>query len=325
VGAPSAKDKARYQSELAIFCDWILKLDARIDFRVSSRGFGYIMENEGLIDKTEFDIGETIINDARKSGDLPVDICATDQRRVADNVETIHGDVQTHAAGLISGLRNAHLSYFPFSFWEDQEYYVEQSVEKIDLKSLNGPICAEYFIPITNGAAWNDINSRFQMMERFKYWESRGKKCVLLYCGDFDPAGLQISSFLRSNMQDLAEAVGWDPRNLIIDRFGLNYDFIIDQGLTWIPNLKTSGKYSLDDPRHREHKQAYVQNYLRSYGVRKVEANALVTRPEAGRELCRAAINRYVPETAPEEYRRAIAPHREQLRQTVEAMLGGAA
>ena len=73
-------------------------------------------------------------------------------------------------------------------------------VEKIDLKSLFAPLCAEYAIPITNAAGWNDINSRVQIMERFKYWESRGKRCVLLYCGDFDPAGLQISKSINRTL-----------------------------------------------------------------------------------------------------------------------------
>jgi hypothetical protein len=40
--------------------------------------------------------------------------------------------------------------------------------------------------------------------------EAEGKHCVLLYCGDHDPGGLNISEFLRSNMADLAVAVDWN-------------------------------------------------------------------------------------------------------------------
>ena len=59
-----------------------------------------------------------------------------------------------------------------------------------------------------------------------------GRQCVLLYCGDHDPGGLQISGLIRSNLADLSGAVGWSPERLTIDRFGLNHDFIEEQGLT---------------------------------------------------------------------------------------------
>jgi hypothetical protein len=85
--------------------------------------------------------------------------------------------------------------------------------------------------PITNFSGWTDINSRAVMMY-FAYWEGRGKECVLLYCGDHDPGGLHISEFIRSNFADLTGAVGWSPEPLIIERFGLDYDFIVAQGLT---------------------------------------------------------------------------------------------
>jgi hypothetical protein len=209
----------------------------------------------------------------------------------------------------------------PFSFWDDKEYYVEMAVEKIDLKNLFAPVCAEYYVPLTNIVGWGDINQRAAMMERFSEWEAKGKKCVLLYCGDHDPGGLQISDFIQKNMEEMADAVDWYPDNLIIERFGLNADFINAQRLTWIDNLETSSGKRLDDPKHRDHKQRYVQNYLSDYGARKCEANALVVRPQAGRDLCRAAINLYVPPTAPDDYRRALEPERQKVRELIEAIL----
>ena len=46
------------------------------------------------------------------------------------------------------------------------------------------------------------------------------------------------------------------------------------------------------------------------FGARKVEADALVVQPEAGRKLCRDAILRYVPADAPERYARRLAAER---------------
>jgi hypothetical protein len=199
---------------------------------------------------------------------------------------------------------------------------VEMVVEKIDLKNLFAPVCAEYCIPIANNVGWGDLNQRSEMMKRFKYWEEQGKQCVLLYCGDHDPAGLNISKCLKSNLKELENAAGWSPDDLIIDRFGLNYSFIVEQGLSWIDNLETGSKRRLDDRMHPSHNAPYVQNYLRKYGARKVEANALVVREQAAHDLCRAAINQYVDETAPKDYQEALEPNRRELRRMIDTLLG---
>ena len=94
----------------------------------------------------------------------------------------------------------------------------------------------------------------------------------------------------------MSGATGYTPDNLIVDRFGLNFDFIEAEGLSWSENLVTSSGEDLANERHPDHGKPYVQNYLRQFGARKVEANALVVRPEAGRCLCLDAVRRYVPD-----------------------------
>jgi len=134
---------------------------------------------------------------------------------------------------------------------------------------------------------------------------------VLLLCNDHDPGGLHISETMRSNLNDLSAQVGWSPDNLIIDRFGLNADFIEANNLTWID----------DDRRHPDHFKPYVQNYLAAFGARKCEANALVVVPEIGRQLCRDAILRYVDATAPRHYQRRLERARRALRRIINEML----
>jgi hypothetical protein len=172
-------------------------------------------------------------------------------------------------------------------------------------------------VPITNIGGWCDINGRADIMRRFAEWERKGKICVLLYCGDHDPGGLHISDFLRKNFADLTRAVGWNPADLIIDRFGLNADFIKANGLTWIDNLETGSGGDLADPDHRDHKKIYVQDYLKKFGARKCEANALVVRPREGRMLCQEAILRYLPANAIRRYEEQLKAVREKVRTAV--------
>jgi hypothetical protein len=118
-------------------------------------------------------------------------------------------------------------------------------------------------------------------------------------------------------LKELKAATGYDPKDLIIDRFGLNYDFIEANNLTWIDNLiSSSGKdmsksyycynckiqYEEGTLRCRSRncgKKLYVQppfvrDYVAKYGVRKCEANALVVAPEQGRQLAEDAIVKYL-------------------------------
>jgi hypothetical protein len=321
-GRPSVAAEERYQAEVAEFCQKIRETRSRLDFSVSARGWGYILEGEGIITKGDLDGAERLINEYRKDGLLPLDICAVDETRVADCLERIDDTTALEEAECVfDHVRSAHMNWTPFSFWEDLDVYIEIGVEKIDLKNLFKPICKQFRTPITNIKDWYDINARAAMMERFASWEAKGKQCVLLLCGDHDPRGLSISSFMRSNLADLAKTVGWSPENLVIERFGLNYDFIRDQGLLWIDNLETWSGKRLDDPRHPDHWKEYVQGYLRQYGVRRVEANALVVRPEAGRALCGQAILRYVPAEAVEEYEAKLEAARAELADRIDELL----
>jgi hypothetical protein len=325
-GRPSASGEARYQAEVAEFCRTILKINSTLDFRVSSRGWAYILEGKGIITKGDFDAAQRLINDCRKSGDLPLDICSVDSGRSTLNLENIdETSPEEEAEAWVEFVRDsAHKNSTPVRFWDFQSHYVEMAVEKIDLQNLFAPVCKEFHVPLANISGWNDINTWAAMMQRFGDWELEHKRCVLLYCGDHDPGGVHISEFLRKNFNDLTGAVGWSAENLTIHRFGLNFDFIEEQRLTWIDNLETSNGLQLDDPDHHDHKE-YVQDYIERFGARKVEANALVIRPDAGRDLCRSAILKYVSGIGIRQYQRRLAKSRKDMRAAVRRLLNGGA
>ena len=147
-------------------------------------------------------------------------------------------------------------------------------------------------------------------MRRFQEHERRGRRPILLYCGDHDPVGLQIPESLPGHFAKLEKAVGWSPENLTIERFGLKADFIEEHDLIWIDGLLTSSGKDLGDPRHKHHRHDHVQRYIRQFGKRKVEANALVVRPDAGRQLCRDAIVKRLDLDAIAGYEQKLAEKR---------------
>jgi hypothetical protein len=331
-GRQSEEEQRRYQGDLQSFCDRVLQIKCSLDLTPGSRGWCYILEQEAGLKKSDFDKAQALITQCRKDGLLPLDIVTEDGGRVFRNKENLdYEDVKQESKWRIDQLWN---DYYPISFWEDQDYYIQMLVEKVDLLVLFHPVCKEYHIPIANAGGWADVSQRGDMMKRFKKWEWYGKKCVLLYCGDHDPAGLNISETLQKNLEDLSRAAGWYPDDLIIDRFGLNYDFIKTLRLSWIDNLITSRKGSdgkaqdLGDPRHHDHFNSYVQDYKRmmiDYGEvdwkKKCEANALVVRPKEGRELCREAIHKYISKDSINAYEAKLRPHWVKLQKTIMAKL----
>jgi hypothetical protein len=291
---------------------------------------------------------------------LPWDICAEDETRAASELEqedtdtfsptdeaqsiimaayyTYNNAKQTRDAAIEAAeetyanaeaareerITNGHRYYRPWTFWDIQPYYLEMSTEKIDLRNLFKPICDEFGIRIANAKGWNDINSRVKLLRRFAEQSRRGKKCVLLYCGDHDPGGLQISEFLRANLKEVSGAARFwfdNEDDLIIDRFGLNYDFIEANQLSWIENLETSSGESLWDPQRPERSPLYVRNYVEKYGARKVEANALVVAPEAGRQLCRDAIEHYLLDNYAADYRQKLQGVRVEVQAEIQRLL----
>ena len=159
------------------------------------------------------------------------------------------------------------------------------------------------------GKGWADINSRANVVQEVVWARENCLDPVILYCGDHDPVGLQISDQIRSNLRPIAEVLLaeqdiphsyeycrslYDMDDLEIVRFGLNADFIEENDLLWIDGLETSSGKDLADPKHRDHGKPHVQDYLAEFGARKVEANALITRPEAAKQLITDVLDEYI-------------------------------
>lgn len=289
------------EASILAFADELVKIQNQIDFKVSARGWCYQLEQFGLITKAEFDKVEGLINkECRQKGYLPIDFVAEEESRKFSGIEI--PNTSSPLEFIKSFLNDVLIAerYYTPDWWEGEEYYIQMVVEKIDLKSLFSPVCLEYHIPIATSKGWSSMLQRAEYARRFKEAEDKELKCVLLYCGDHDPDGLRISEFLRSNLDDLKDIHwtdgkdGYDPSDLGIDRFGLNYDFIITNNLSWINNLITGSGKNLASPSHPNHYMSYVQDYLTTIGERKCEANALVVAPTQGRLLCKQTIEKYV-------------------------------
>ncbi len=296
------------RSKLADFASELQRISRRIGFKVSARGWCYLLEQSRLCNKDQFDKVEGVINRCRREGLLPVDFVAEEKAREFSGISIpTEGSVKSVLKWMLGDVLTGH-RYFTPDWWGGEDYYVQMLVEKIDLVTLFEDVTRDYHIPIANSKGWSSILQRAEYAKRFREAEQRGLKCVLLYCGDHDPDGLRISDTIRKNLEQVAEVEwengdgGYDPADLEITRFGLNYDFITENGYTWIDNLITGSGKNLASPQHPNFKLPYVQNYLSTIGPRKCEANAIVTTPDEARDLCREAIENIVGDGARDRF-----------------------
>jgi DNA-directed RNA polymerase subunit RPC12/RpoP len=117
---------------------------------------------------------------------------------------------------------------------------------------------------------------------------------------DLDPKGVKIAETFRKNLKDMERATGWNPDDMIIERFGLNVEQIDKFKLSWIPNLKTSkGR----DPKYTKD----VKRYIEEIGEKKCEMESLFKNDEtlrAAEQICRGAIEKYYGLDAKERFQK---------------------
>ncbi len=288
-----------------------------MDFKISSRGWCYQLEDLAGLSKSDFDVAQKLINECRKNGMLPLGFTARDEARALQGGSTYTDDEtpEEFVEYQIEKIKDAHKYYQPKCIQDFHNYGIVVMVEKIDLVGLFSPVCDRYNIPIFNARGWSDINSRGDLLIEMLNFITQKKACIVLYCGDHDPAGLNISNMLPKNLKDIEQAVGVDSSLIRVERFGLDYEFIEQHNLSWIDNLDTSNPDtpSLDNPKHPDHKKPYVQDYIKKFGVRKCEANALVVRHEAGRQLLTDTLSQYISDEQLFAYNSFIAEEQAQV------------
>jgi hypothetical protein len=284
-----------YEARLKEFANEIRAIDSQRTKRVkySSRGWCYLLEGLEKIHKGEFGAAQKAINDCRKMGLLPIDFVREDQ----DETRHFKGIVEaSEPADLLRDIKDEVESFLEklpthtTDYWAGEAYYVMMCVEKGDILALFKPICDKYHVPIVSSKGWAPILLRAHIAALSQWAEEMGLTPVLLLFYDHDPAGIKITETFRDNLCDCYGGTGWWPDTLIIDRFGLNKEDIDRYGLMWIENLRTSSG-----------REAHAPDYVRQYGRRKCECNALFKNDEtlkAGEEICRIAIEKYYGEDA---------------------------
>jgi len=229
-----------------------------------------------------------LLKDARYAGEVDWNIIADHHRSTGK--PACFDDLQDGLSALCSQYRR--------NGWLEQMFYLEVQCEKDALYTVISPLTNNYGVALTINKGYTSATAIYNCAQRFKEAKERGKTCVLLYVGDHDPSGMNMSKDIRGRLAEMGAEVE-------VVRVALNFEQVKQFGL---PPNPVKGK----DTRSAD--------YSQKYGVECWEVDAL--KPEQLVAMIRGEIEQRFDENIHKSTEEKERQDKEQL-QGIIAQLGG--
>lgn len=108
---------------------------------------------------------------------------------------------------------------FRMNKWLDQPNYVEVMVEKAALEGVLIPVCRKEGTPFSANRGYSSLSAMYEAGHRFRERYHVGKKKLhVIYLGDHDPSGLDMSRDIGERLTQFAHA------KVEVHRIALNMD-----------------------------------------------------------------------------------------------------
>src|SRR5215831_9632022 len=125
----------------------------------------------------------SLISDARKAGLIDWNMILDRGRVVIEN---------SHWTSPKSILESAVFS-FAIDKWATQPNFVHVLVEKQALEGVLQPVCSELDVPFLANKGYCSDSTMYRIGKRIERACDRGKKTVVIYLGDHDPSGIDMT------------------------------------------------------------------------------------------------------------------------------------
>ena len=112
---------------------------------------------------------------------------------------------------------------FRLDRWEGQQNHVEVWCEKDALSSVIEPVCDRYHVRFLANLGYSSSTAMYDSARRFSDAADRGKWPVVVYLGDHDPSGLDMSRDIQDRLQLMTYGMEVD-----VQRLALNFDQVED-------------------------------------------------------------------------------------------------
>lgn len=202
----------RYRKELKIVeINRIVNRYRAKGYQLTLRQLYYQLVAAGVIKNTvkEYENIIYLVNRARLAGRI-------DWMAITDRSRLLNG--QEHYTDPKQALESLAYSY-SIDKWKTQENYVEVWVEKDALLDVVGEVAKELDVNYMSSKGYFSASSLFEASMRFKAQAQLGKTSHVLYLGDHDPSGLDMSRDCEDRLE-LFEA------DVQFKRIGLSKDQI---------------------------------------------------------------------------------------------------
>lgn len=141
-----------------------------------------------------------VISDARLAGALDWD-SLVDRGRTT--VEVSHWD---DPASIV----DAAASSYRIDLWEDQPFHVEVMVEKQALEGVLVPVCRRLDCPFTSNKGYSSSSAMYEAGKRLEGKIDEGKRVVIIYLGDHDPSGIDMTRDVDDRLMLFSGVGYWD-------------------------------------------------------------------------------------------------------------------
>lgn len=217
---------------------------------------GFIENNEKSYKK----VGN-LINDARLAGLI-------DWKSIEDRTRNLKR--LAHWSTPKEIIDSAAFSYRQ-DLWGTQDYHVEVWVEKEALSNIVGDASDKLDVSYFCCRGYVSQSEMWSAAQRLKAYENEGKTCVIVYLGDHDPSGIDMSRDIKERLQLFG------VNDLVYERVALNMVQVETYNPPPNPAKVTDSRYKA---------------YIDKYGEESWELDAL--EPEVISELITKEVWKYV-------------------------------
>ena len=183
-------------------------------FRLSVRQLYYQLVSRAYIPNTvrSYKNLSSLVSDARQAGLIDWDMIEDRGR------ETVTLSHWTDPGQIVEAAANS----FCTDKWIDQPYHIEIMVEKDALSGVLEPVAAELDISITANKGYSSSSTMYEIGKRLAAYQSWGKHITILYLGDHDPSGIDMTRDVLDRLWTYSRC--YDP--IEVDRLALNWEQI---------------------------------------------------------------------------------------------------
>ena len=124
-----------------------------------------------------------------------------------------------------ANILDASAAQYRVDLWQDQPWRVEVWTEKDAAIAVIDELCRRYDVPYLACRGDSSTTAEYEAAMRFRRYRAMGQRCVVLYCGDHDPAGVSMSGVHDRRLNEEFQVQAQ------IDRVALNLDQVRQYGL----------------------------------------------------------------------------------------------